>query len=86
MLRELAEETGLRGTIVGVVGVHSNVYTGPTSGDNIHGIRLIYRVRTGGSLRTEFDESTDAARWFNADDDAVVHLSDHARFALGHQS
>jgi len=48
-LRELAEEEpGWRGTIIGLVWRPFELYVGPTSGDNIHGIRLIYQVDADG--------------------------------------
>lgn len=82
-LRELREETGLTGTIERLIGVHSNVYTGPTSGDNIHGIRLIYLVHAEAApIRAETAGSTDDARWVHVSDTRTLDLSEHARYAL----
>ncbi|HVX46517.1 MAG TPA: NUDIX domain-containing protein [Mycobacteriales bacterium] len=82
VLRELAEETGLSGSIERLVGVHSNVYIGPTTGESIHGIRLIYAVSVGtGEPRPEPGDTTDAARWFTAAEIRGLDLSDHARYA-----
>jgi len=82
VLRELAEETGLRGTIAGFIGVHSNVYVGPTSGDNIHGIRLIYQVDADGQpTHRESAGSTDSARWIPRNELDGLDLSEHARYA-----
>lgn len=82
-LRELLEETGLQGTIVGLVGVHSNVYTGAMSGDRIHGIRLIYLVHADrGQIQDEAAGTTDGARWIRAADVPELDLSAHARFGL----
>jgi 8-oxo-dGTP diphosphatase len=68
VLRELAEETGLTGTIESLAGVESWVRHGPVpggTGDDFQAIQIIYRVRvTGGTLRDEVDGSTDAAAWF----------------------
>lgn len=82
-LRELHEETGLRGTIDRLLGVHSNIYIGPKSGDEFHGIRLIYLVHTdSGPLQSETTGSTDAARWIDIPETAALDLSEHARYAL----
>lgn len=66
-LRELEEETGLTGEIESIAFVQSG--TGPAdAGRGLgpwHAIRIVYRVRiTGGDLRDERDESSDAAAWF----------------------
>lgn len=68
VLRELDEETGLRGEVAELLGVDSlaTQFRHPEDGipTDFHGIRILYRVRiTGGALRDEFDGSTDAARW-----------------------
>lgn len=82
-LRELREETGLTGTIRRLIGVHWNVYTGPKSGDNIHGIRLIYLVEAdAGPLQAENAGSTDCARWVKVSDTHTMDLSEHAQYAL----
>jgi ADP-ribose pyrophosphatase YjhB (NUDIX family) len=80
-LRELAEETGLRGVIDDIVGVHTNIYTVDGSG-SIHGIRLIYRASVDGALRDERGGSTDRAQWFRRDDLGAIELSDHAEYAV----
>ena len=81
VVRELSEETGLRGVIEGIAGVHSNLYTGG-NGDSIHGVRIIYRVIGSGSVRAESDETTDHAEWFTAGEVDSLDLSAHARHAL----
>lgn len=68
-MRELQEETGLRGTIQSVLGVYSRWINEEESlrGEPGHAIGIVYEV-TGlhGQIRTEFDGgTTDAARWFD---------------------
>jgi ADP-ribose pyrophosphatase YjhB (NUDIX family) len=82
-IRELEEETGLRGTVGELVDLHdwSGRWTHPRDGvdEAYHAIRLIYRVDvTGGELRDEVDGSTDAARWFTRDEVAALALVDLA--------
>lgn len=84
-LRELAEETGLIGEVVELLEVTSGhrVIT-DQAGEEIdyHGIRILYRCRiVGGKLRDELDGSTDAARWFAADDLAGIPIVDIAELA-----
>jgi len=66
-VRELSEETGLEGRIVGLALVHSGSGPGDAA-SNIrpwHGVRIVYDVAiTGGELRDERDGSTDRAAWF----------------------
>ena len=87
-LRELAEETGLTGEIVGLADVHS--WTGqfvlPDDGilTDFHGIRVIYRVRiTGGELRVEVDGSSDACAWVRRADLAGLPLVELAQHGIG---
>jgi 8-oxo-dGTP diphosphatase len=82
VLRELFEETGLRGTIGALLGVHSNVYIGPKSGDRFHGVRLIYSVHAAGEPEAETNGSTASACWISRDGLADLDLSEHARYAL----
>ena len=67
-LRELAEETGLRGEIGSLLEVDSlhQVFTDHAGQESDHhGIRILYRCRiTGGELRDEPDGSTDTCAWF----------------------
>ena len=80
--RELFEETGLHGRVGSVLGVHSNVYVGPSTGALIHGIRLVYEVIADGAPRPAESGSSDEARWFDVDVAAGLDLSEHARYAL----
>lgn len=87
-LRELHEETGLRGEIIGLAHVlsWSKRWTHPRDSvdEAYHAIQVVYRVRiTGGELRDEPDGSTDAARWFPRDDLAGLPLVELAREAAG---
>jgi ADP-ribose pyrophosphatase YjhB (NUDIX family) len=67
-LRELEEETGLRGRIVRLLGIHS--WRGPWHPEpevevDFHAVRVVYEVGViGGSLRHEAVGSTDRAEWF----------------------
>jgi 8-oxo-dGTP diphosphatase len=71
VLRELSEETGLVGEIKSLAFVDSarasaGVERGRSFGP-YHAIRIVYHlVITGGELRDELDESTDAAGWFSS--------------------
>lgn len=85
-LRELFEETGLRGTIGPLLGVHSNVYVGPKTGDRFHGVRLIYSVQATGEPSPEPNGSTAGAAWIRLDEIAGLDLSEHARYALSELS
>ncbi len=86
-IRELAEETGLAGEVIGLADVLT--WTGrwihPRDGvdEAYHGVQIVYRVRiTGGDLRDEVDGSTDHAEWFSLDEAGALPLVDLAREAL----
>ena len=84
-VRELAEETGLDGTVEGLEFVHSASGAESVRGGPWHAIRIVYRVRvTGGTLRDEHDESSDRAEWFSLADARRLPLVDLARAALQH--
>lgn len=87
-IRELAEETGLAGEIIGLAEVLN--WTGrwmhPRDGvdEAYHGLQVVYRVRvTGGELRDEMDGSTDQAAWFDLAEAAELPLVELARWAVG---
>ncbi|MFE2585561.1 NUDIX hydrolase [Streptomyces sp. NPDC059378] len=66
--RELAEETGYRIEVTGLLGVHSVRHAVPRTGlrraTDHHGVRLVYEGRVvGGELRNEVGGSTDLAAW-----------------------
>jgi 8-oxo-dGTP diphosphatase len=86
-LRELTEETGLRGEILEIVDVlsWSDRWRHPRDGadEAFHGLQVIYRVRiVGGELRPEVDGSTDEAAWFTVDEAVALPLVDLARAAV----
>ena len=82
-LRELTEETGLRGEIVELADVDSwaGHFVHPEDGvpTDFHAVRVIYRVRvTGGELRVEVGGSSDACAWVGRDEVAALPLVDLA--------
>ena len=84
VLRELGEETGLSGEIIGLADVlsWSRSVADPGGGFDgaFHAIQIVYRVEvTGGELRDESDGSTDAARWFSRGEFEALPLVDLAR-------
>ncbi|CAL9445469.1 hypothetical protein SUDANB96_02343 [Streptomyces sp. enrichment culture] len=65
--REVAEETGYRIEVTGLLGVHSHRLERPRRlrrPVDHHGVRIVYEGRvTGGELRPETGGSTDLAAW-----------------------
>ncbi len=89
VLRELTEETGLTGELLSL-GFVDSLTNGPMVEDGKafgawHGIRIAYRVAiTGGELRDEVDESTDAAAWFSREEIATLRRTELVDVALNH--
>jgi 8-oxo-dGTP diphosphatase len=89
VLRELSEETGLTGLVRSLAFVDSQTH-GPLSEGGRdygpwHGIRIVYRVDiTGGELRDEKDESTDAAAWHSRDEIESLPVVELVPLALAH--
>lgn len=86
-LRELTEETGLEGEIRSIAFVDSRTWPARPEADlgEWHAIRVVYRVQiTGGELRDELDESTDAAAWFTRDQVQQLPTVDLVQAALDH--
>ena len=82
LTREFEEETGLLIAEPDLMNVLSDVRRRP-NGDQIHSVRVIYRVRlVGGQLRDEQEGSTDMARWFDVDALNEVNLAEYTRQAL----
>jgi 8-oxo-dGTP diphosphatase len=87
VLRELTEETGLSGRLVSL-GFVDSLTNGPLveAGKAYgpwHGIRIVYRVEiTGGELRDEVDESTDAAAWISREEIASIRHTELVDGAL----
>ena len=83
VLRELAEESGYEGEVVGLADVTDRVVTDSEGGGRMHAIRIVYRVRvTGGELRDEVDGSTDTCAWFTLDEASRLNLGGLAQHAL----
>ena len=84
-VRELAEETGLRGEVLDLAGIQSRHFPSSVtrSGREVHAIRIVYRVRvSGGELRDEVDGTTDRAAWLTREEAATLPLVDLVTFAL----
>ena len=85
VIRELEEETGLRGEIEQVAGVFSHVYrkSRAAQGRDFHFLGILYHVQiVGGELRDEVDGSTDMAAWFSRAELADVRLVEIARYGI----
>ena len=83
VLRELSEETGLRGELGSLREVSDRLFTSPDGGDRLHAIRIVYDVDVNdGELRDESDGSTDACRWVAPDEAAALPLGELARRTL----
>ena len=83
VLRELAEESGYQGEVVGLADVKDRVVTDSEGGGRMHAIRIVYRVRViGGDLRDEIDGSTDTCAWFTLEEASRLNLGGLARHAL----
>lgn len=83
-IRELHEETGLRGRIQALLGIDSRVYPPnvhrPTP---LHSIRIVYRVAVeGGEVRHELDGTTDRAEWLSRTELRALPLVDLVLTAL----
>jgi len=93
-LRELHEEAGLLGKILGLLAVDSLRRTlrakerdrlGFAEGTecDYHSVRIIYRTEIiGGDLRDETDESTDMAAWFTRDEAMKLPLVELGRIGV----
>ena len=92
--RELHEETGLVGKIVGLLAVDSLRRTlRATERDRLgfdegtecdyHSVRIVYRTEIiGGDLRDETDESTDRAGWFASEEVGSLQLVELGRIGV----
>jgi 8-oxo-dGTP diphosphatase len=87
VLRELEEETGLTGRVVGLVEVGSRLLRERdwAHGADVHNLSIVYRVAAEpGELRREADGSTDGCAWVTRDQTARLPLWELARGALRH--
>jgi 8-oxo-dGTP diphosphatase len=84
-IRELEEETGLKGEIEQVAGIFSHVYTKSrfSGGDDLHFLGIVYRMRiVGGDLRDEVDGSTDTCAWLSPAELRSLPLVELAQFGV----
>ena len=84
VLRELEEETGLRGETAALLAVDSEVF-GPRPGREsyLQSLRIVYRVRvTGGDIRNERDGSSDECAWVPLEDIAGLRLVNLAELGV----
>jgi 8-oxo-dGTP diphosphatase len=84
-LRELAEETGLEGTITGLAGVYSRAYlrTPERPHRPVHHLGIVYTVETrGDALRYEIGGSTDLCAWLPLTDLPSLPLVPLAAFGV----
>jgi 8-oxo-dGTP diphosphatase len=87
-IRELEEETGLIGEVLGLADVDSwrGRFVNPEDGvdTDFHGIRIIYRVRVvGGTLRDEIGGSSDTCTWVRPEDVTSLPLVELAQVGIG---
>lgn len=81
LIREIYEETGLRGDPGEVVDVRSQVFTRPEG--EIHAVQIICRVELAGDPRvTEVGGSVDLSRWVGLVAAPELQLVSLARHAL----
>jgi ADP-ribose pyrophosphatase YjhB (NUDIX family) len=90
VLRELHEETGLTGRLLGLLDVGSQVrdyYHADRTDLLYHAIRILYRVeveRAGPLVVHDADGSSDQPTWFSVADLAGLPLTPVAELALPH--
>ena len=84
VLRELEEETGLRGETPALLAVDSEVFgPRPGRGSYLQSLRIVYRVRvTGGDIRHERDGSTDECAWVPLEEIAGLRLVNLAELGV----
>jgi ADP-ribose pyrophosphatase YjhB (NUDIX family) len=86
VVRELEEETGLRGARGRVLGVYSRTWlrTDERPRPPFQHIGIVYEVASfEGTIRAEVDGTTDACEWFTRADLAAIQLVDLAVFGAG---
>jgi ADP-ribose pyrophosphatase YjhB (NUDIX family) len=88
VLRELDEETGLRGTVTGIAGVYSRTYlrSAERPRDSVQHIGIVFHVEASrGELRHEAFGSTDFCAWVLIAEARSLPLVPLVEFALGLQ-
>jgi len=81
LVREIAEETGLRAVIGRQLGILSDVRT-RRDGDEVHSVRLIYAITSvSGSLVHETTGSSDLAAFIPLDEARSMPLAHYVRKA-----
>ena len=85
VVRELEEETGLRGVPGGVLGIYSRTWlrTPDRPRPPFQHVGIVYEVRRlEGTTRAEVGGTTDACGWFTRDDLETIELVDLASFGV----
>ena len=83
VLRELTEETGYEGEVVGLADVTDRVVTDPRAAAGCtRSASSIASGSTGGELRDEVDGSTDTCAWFTPEEASRLNLGGLAQHAL----
>jgi 8-oxo-dGTP diphosphatase len=86
VLRELGEETGLTGTILGMAGAYSRTYlrSAERPSDPVHHLGVLFHVEAhDGELRDEADGSTDCCAWVPLVEAGSYRLLPLAEFGVG---
>jgi 8-oxo-dGTP diphosphatase len=84
VVREVAEETGLRVEITGLRGATADVLPLAHRGQLLHTDRVLYDLRAvGGTLRAEAGGTTDVARWLSTGEAAALPLMPFVADVLG---
>ena len=85
VLRELEEETGLTGTVVGVAGIYSQTYarSADRPRDSVHHLGIVFTMEAGdGEVRHELEGSTDLCAWVPVDELDGMPLVPLAAYAV----
>lgn len=84
VVREVAEETGLRVAVAGLRDVVADVLEIPARGQLLHTDRILYELRLlGGTLSAEQDGTTDEPAWVSPERAAELPLMPFVAGALG---
>lgn len=82
LIREVAEETGLRVAVRSIAGVDS-IHDAVNRREDFHGIRILYHVDViGGELRHEPSGSTDRCEWHALPIASTTKLGDLAEVGI----